>query len=44
MNAQPVNGRTVFAGRAQKKNERQAELKARFEALKQVCENVYKQH
>ena len=31
MNAQAVNGR------AQKKNERQAELKARFEALKQVC-------
>ncbi|XP_033646618.1 polyadenylate-binding protein 4-like [Asterias rubens] len=41
MNAQPVNGRTVFAGRAQKKNERQAELKARFEALKQERSNRY---
>lgn len=41
MNSQAVNGRTVFAGRAQKKNERQAELKARFEALKQERSNRY---
>lgn len=41
VNNQNVNGRTIFAGRAQKKNERQAELKARFEALKQERSNRY---
>jgi len=41
MNGKVINGRTLFAGRAQKKNERQAELKARFEALKQERSNRY---
>lgn len=35
MNATELNGKTVFVGRAQKKNERQAELKRKFELLKQ---------
>jgi len=41
MNGKVINGRSLFAGRAQKKNERQAELKARFEALKQERSNRY---
>ena len=36
-----LNGRTLYVGRAQKKAERAAELKARFEALKQVCESCW---
>ncbi|XP_029316373.1 polyadenylate-binding protein 4 isoform X2 [Cottoperca gobio] len=35
MNGTELNGKTVFVGRAQKKMERQAELKRRFELLKQ---------
>ncbi|KAK1893864.1 Polyadenylate-binding protein 4 [Dissostichus eleginoides] len=35
MNGTEYNGKTVFVGRAQKKMERQAELKRRFELLKQ---------
>ncbi|CAM9708965.1 unnamed protein product [Lampetra planeri] len=35
MNGKELNGRTVFVGRAQKKGERQAELKRKFEMLKQ---------
>ncbi|XP_035023741.1 polyadenylate-binding protein 4 isoform X2 [Hippoglossus stenolepis] len=35
MNGTDLNGKTVFVGRAQKKMERQAELKRRFEMLKQ---------
>lgn len=35
MNGQDINGQTVFVGRAQKKVERQAELKEMFEQMKQ---------
>ncbi|NXX38341.1 PABP4 protein, partial [Tricholaema leucomelas] len=35
MNGKDINGKLVFVGRAQKKMERQAELKRRFEQLKQ---------
>ncbi|CAL1574892.1 unnamed protein product [Knipowitschia caucasica] len=35
MNGTEFNGKTVFVGRAQKKMERQAELKRKFEMLKQ---------
>ncbi|KAM6968764.1 polyadenylate-binding protein 4 isoform 1-T1 [Tautogolabrus adspersus] len=35
MNGTEFNGKTVFVGRAQKKMERQAELKRKFELLKQ---------
>ncbi|XP_074517216.1 polyadenylate-binding protein 4 isoform X1 [Sebastes fasciatus] len=35
MNGSDLNGKTVFVGRAQKKMERQAELKRKFELLKQ---------
>ncbi|XP_076017800.1 polyadenylate-binding protein 4 [Genypterus blacodes] len=35
MNGTEFNGKTVFVGRAQKKMERQAELKRKFEVLKQ---------
>uniref|UniRef100_UPI0035901360 polyadenylate-binding protein 4-like isoform X3 n=1 Tax=Myxine glutinosa TaxID=7769 RepID=UPI0035901360 len=35
MNGKEFNGRLVFVGRAQKKSERQAELKRKFEMLKQ---------
>ncbi|XP_077477382.1 polyadenylate-binding protein 4 [Stigmatopora argus] len=35
MNGSDLNGKTVFVGRAQKKMERQAELKRKFEMLKQ---------
>ncbi|NXL87526.1 PABP4 protein, partial [Alectura lathami] len=35
MNGKDINGKMVFVGRAQKKVERQAELKRRFEQLKQ---------
>ncbi|XP_068436754.1 polyadenylate-binding protein 4 [Clinocottus analis] len=35
MNGSDLNGKTVFVGRAQKKMERQAELKRKFEVLKQ---------
>ncbi|XP_072028591.1 polyadenylate-binding protein 4-like [Amphiura filiformis] len=41
MNNSEVSGRTVYAGRAQKKAERLAELKARFEAIKQERSNRY---
>lgn len=35
INGTELNGKTVFVGRAQKKMERQAELKRKFELLKQ---------
>ncbi|NWY93558.1 PABP4 protein, partial [Loxia curvirostra] len=35
MNGKDINGKMLFVGRAQKKAERQAELKRRFEQLKQ---------
>ncbi|XP_056282574.1 polyadenylate-binding protein 4 isoform X1 [Pseudoliparis swirei] len=35
MNGMDLNGKSVFVGRAQKKMERQAELKRKFEVLKQ---------
>lgn len=35
MNGKDMNGKMLFVGRAQKKAERQAELKRRFEQLKQ---------
>ena len=35
MNGTELHGKTVFVGRAQKKMERQAELKRKFEMLKQ---------
>lgn len=35
MNGTELNGKTVFVGRAQKKMERQVELKRKFEMLKQ---------
>merc|ERR1712002_592059 len=35
MNGTELNGKTVFVGRAQKRGERQAELKRKFELLKQ---------
>ncbi|XP_041471183.1 polyadenylate-binding protein 4-like isoform X2 [Lytechinus variegatus] len=41
INGSEVNGRTLYAGRAQKKAERAAELKARFEALKQERSTRY---
>lgn len=48
MNGTELNGKTVFVGRAQKKMERQAELKRKFEQLKQerisryqVCRNYW---
>ena len=38
---QDLDGKTVFVGRAQKKAERQAELKKKFEALKMERLNRY---
>lgn len=35
MNGKEINGKIIFVGRAQKKVERQAELKRKFEQLKQ---------
>lgn len=35
MNGKEINGRLVYAGRAQKRIERQSELKRKFEQLKQ---------
>merc|ERR1712213_82254 len=35
LNGKDIEGKTVYAGRAQKKAERQAELKKKFDALKQ---------
>merc|ERR1712218_206693 len=35
LNGTEVNGKTIYCGRAQKKAERQAELKKKFDALKQ---------
>ena len=34
LNSTEIDGKTVYVGRAQKKNERQAELKDKFERLK----------
>merc|ERR1711894_799959 len=41
LNGQDLDGKTVFVGRAQKKSERQAELKKKFEALKMERLNRY---
>ena len=35
LNGKDMDGKTVYCGRAQKKAERQAELKKKFDALKQ---------
>lgn len=35
MNGKEISGKVIFVGRAQKKVERQAELKRKFEQLKQ---------
>lgn len=35
MNGKEINGRQVYVGRAQKKVERQTELKRKFEQMKQ---------
>ena len=35
MNGKEITGKVIFVGRAQKKVERQAELKRKFEQLKQ---------
>ena len=35
LNGKEYNGKTIYVGRAQKKAERQAELKHKFEKLKQ---------
>lgn len=47
MNGKELNGRQVYVGRAQKKGERQNELKRKFEQMKQdrmtryqVCEHM----
>merc|ERR1719281_1721544 len=41
LNGKEVNGKTIYVGRAQKKAERQAELKKKFEALKMERLNRY---
>ncbi|KAL5013439.1 hypothetical protein ScPMuIL_007709 [Solemya velum] len=41
LNGTEINGRTVYCGRAQKKAERQAELKEKFERLKMERINRY---
>lgn len=41
MNNSDMGGRVVYAGRAQKKQERLQELKQRFEAIKQERSNRY---
>merc|ERR1739838_1169181 len=41
LNGQDLDGKTVFVGRAQKKAERQAELKKKFETLKMERLNRY---
>ncbi|XP_048205442.1 polyadenylate-binding protein 1-like isoform X1 [Perognathus longimembris pacificus] len=41
MNSQEVNGRLLYVGRAQKRAERQNELKRRFEQMKQDRQNRY---
>jgi polyadenylate-binding protein len=41
VNGQVVSGKAIYCGRAQKRSERQAELKARFEALKQERSSRY---
>lgn len=41
INGRDINGKAVYVGRAQKKSEREAELKAKFEALKQERLNKY---
>ncbi|CAO2613313.1 Polyadenylate-binding protein 4-like [Lemmus lemmus] len=37
MNGQDINGQTIFVGRAQRKVERQAELKEKFEEMKKAA-------
>jgi len=41
INGRDINGKMVYVGRAQKKSEREAELKAKFEAMKQERLNKY---
>ncbi|NWS71485.1 EPAB protein, partial [Crotophaga sulcirostris] len=41
MNGKEINGRTVYVGRAQKRLERQMELKRKFEQIKQERVNKY---
>lgn len=41
MNGKDVSGQQLFVGRAQKRAERQSELKRRFEQMKQERQNRY---
>ena len=41
MNGDDINGRQVYVGRAQKKAERQTELKRKFEQIKQERMSKY---
>ena len=41
MNGKEIEGKKIYAGRAQKKSERQQELRARFEQLRQERINRY---
>lgn len=41
LNGKDINGKTLYVGRAQKKSEREAELKSKFEALKNERLNKY---
>jgi len=41
INGRDINGKAVYVGRAQKKSEREAELKSKFEAMKQERLNKY---
>lgn len=41
MNGKDVNGQQLYVGRAQKRAERQSELKRRFEQMKQERQNRY---
>lgn len=41
INGRDINGKAMYVGRAQKKSEREAELKAKFEAMKQERLNKY---
>lgn len=44
MNGKEINGKQLYVGRAQKKVERQAELKRKFEQLKQDRMSRYQVH
>lgn len=44
MNGKELNGKQVYVGRAQKKGERQTELKRKFEQMKQDRMTRYQVH